>query len=125
MNTTVECIENFNLAAASYYTNVLSVGVDSIKELIRFFHETWNHASKELMILIVKHKLIKHLPEALTEKAIGKHFPNCNSCPMGNLQQRPFESIPEDRDIEVGSEWEIDLMGPVTDENKKKCPSFS
>ena len=123
--TTAKSFGNFNLAAASYYTNVPSVGVDSVKELVRFFHETWCHASKELMILIVKNKFIKNLPEALTEKAIRKHFPNCNTCPIGNLQQRPFQSIPEDRDIEIGSEWEIDLMGPVTDEKKKKCPSFS
>ena len=125
ITTTASSVENFNLAAASYYTNVPSVGVESIKELIRFFHETWNHASMELMILIVKNKLIQHLPEALTEKAIRKHFPNCNACPIGNLQQRPFQSIPEDREIEIGSEWEIDLMGPVTDEQQKKCPSFS
>ena len=78
----------------------------------------------ELMILIVKHKLIKNLPEALTEKAIRKHFPNCNACPKGNLQQR-FQSIPEDRDIEIGSECEIDLMGPVTDKKEKKCPNYS
>ena len=62
------------------------------------------------MILIVKNKLIKNLPEALTEKAIRKHFPNCNACPKGNLQQRPFQSIPEDRDIEIGHEWEIDIF---------------
>ncbi len=79
----------------------------------------------ELMILIVKNKLIKNLPETLTEKAIRKHFPNCNTCPIGNLQQRPLLSIPEDREIEIGSEWEIDIFGPVTDEQKKKCTSFS
>ena len=100
------------------------MGVDSIKELIRFFHETWNHAPMELMIVIVKNKLIKNLPEALTEKAVKKYFPNCNACPVGNLQQRPFQSIPEDRDIEIGSEWEIDLMGPVTDENQKNAHPF-
>ena len=57
--TTAKSVGNFNLAAASYYTNAPSVGVDSVKELVRFFHETWCHASMELMILIVKNKLIK------------------------------------------------------------------
>ena len=67
------------------------------------------------MILIVKNKLIQNLPEALTEKAIRKHFPNCNACPFGNLQLRPLQSIPEDREIDIGKEWEVDIMGPMTD----------
>ena len=113
------------LAGASYYTNVPSASVDSIKELVRFFHETWNHASMELMISIVKHKLIINIPETLTEKAIRKHFRNCNACPVGNLQQRPALSLPAERELKIGQEWEIDLIGPMTDENKKKCPSFS
>ena len=79
----------------------------------------------ELMISIVKHNLIINLPETLTEKAIRKHFPNCNTCPVGNLQQRPALSLPSDRELAVGEEWEIDLMGPMTDGNKKKCYSFS
>ena len=87
----------FNLASASYYTNVPSASVDSIKELVRFFHEIWNHASMELMCSIVKNKLVLNLPETLTEKAIRKHFPNCNACPIGNLQQRPTMSLPADR----------------------------
>ena len=41
------------LAGASYYTNVPSASVDSIKELVRFFHEIWNHASLDLMCSIV------------------------------------------------------------------------
>ena len=103
-------------AGASYYTNVPSARVDSIKELVRFFHETWNHASMELMISIVKHKLIINIPETLTEKAIRKHFPNCNACPVGNLQQRPALSLPAERELTIGQEWEIDLTGPMTDE---------
>ena len=66
-----------------------------------------------------------NIPEALTEKAIRKHFPNCNACPVGNLQQRPALSLPAERELEIGEEWEIDILGAMTDENKKKCYSFS
>jgi hypothetical protein len=124
-DTSVTFPPYINLAGASYYTNVPSVSVDSIKELVRFFHETWNHASIELMCSIVKHKLILNIPTALTETVIRKHFPNCGACPIGNLQQRPALSYPTEREIQIAEEWEIDLLGPMTDENKKKCPSFS
>ena len=55
---TVTSDRNIRLATASYYSNVPSVSVDSITDLVRFFHEVWNHASMELMCLIVKHKLV-------------------------------------------------------------------
>ena len=114
----VASIPNY-IADASYYTNVPSASVDSIKKLMRFFHEVWNHASMELMCSIVKYKLILNLPETLTEKAIRKHFPNCNACPVGNLQQRPALSLPAERELAIGEEFEIDLIGQMTDENKK------
>ena len=34
-------------------------------------------------------------------------------------------SLPQDRAIKIAEEWEIDLIGPMTDANKKKCMSFS
>ena len=114
-----------DFAGANYYSNVPSVSVDSLSDLVRFFHETWNHASVELMCAIVEHKLILNLPPKLTTKVIRKFFPNCQSCAAGNLQQRPFRNAPVDRDIAKGEEWEIDILGPFTDQQKKKCPSFS
>jgi len=110
---------------ASYYSNVPSVHLDSIKELVRYFHEAWNHASVELMCLIIKHKLILNLPKQLTEKSVRKHFPNCNACPAGNLQKRPFLSVPVFRSLLPGEEWELDIMGPFTDRKGKRCRSFS
>jgi len=92
---------------------------------VRYFYETWNHASAELMCLIVRKPLVLNLPKTLTEKAIRKHFPNCNSCPNGNLQKRPLLSLPVDRIISIGKEWEFDLIGPMTEKKGKKCPSFS
>jgi len=78
-----------------------------------------------MMCLIVEKKLILNLPDALTIKAIRKYHPNCKSCATGNLQRRKLLSLPFDRDIAAGEQWEIDMTGPVTDKQKKKCPTFS
>jgi hypothetical protein len=116
---------NIQFAGASYFTNVPSVSVSNGKELVRYFHEAWDHCSKEQMCLIVKHKLIGNIPECLTVKLINKYFPQCNDCPYGNLTKRPYDHIPDDRVLEMGDEFEIDIKGPVTDENGKPCLSFS
>jgi len=117
--------KHVSFAGASYYTNIPSASVKSISDLVYFFHELWNHVSEDIMCLIVKHKLILNLPEALTIKAIRKHFRNCKSCAKGNLQRRTLISLPFNRDIATGEEWECDILGPVSDENKKPCISFS
>ncbi len=88
--------KHIHFAGSSYYTNIPSVHVNSIKELVKFFHELWNHASMEMMCAIVDNNLILNLPATLTSKAIRKHFPQCNGCPYGNLQLRPLFSIPFD-----------------------------
>ena len=31
-------------------------------------------------------------------------------------------SLPADRVVKIAEEWEIDLMGPMTDDQKKKMP---
>ncbi len=116
---------HITFAGASYYTNIPSASVKSISDLVKLFHETWNHASEELMCLIVKHCLILNLPPALTVKAIRKYFANCKSCASGNLERQPLLHIPCDRPIEIGENCELDIVGPTTDENRKLCPSFS
>ena len=112
-------------ANASYYTNVSTVHVSTAKLLVRYFHEAWNHMSKESMINIVHYKLIKNLPDCLTEKMINKYFPQCDACPHGNLSKRPIISRPIDRNIETGEEWQVDMKGPWTDKNGKISPTFS
>jgi len=114
-----------SFAGSSYYSNIPSVNLDSIRELVRYFHDSWSHASCDMMCTIVRNKLIDNLPSSLTVKAIRKHYPNCDSCATGNLQLRPVLSLPNDRVRKIGSEWELDLSGPMTDKQKKKCPSFS
>ncbi len=122
---TVQSTNYLSFAGASYYTNIPSTSVDSIRELVQFFHEIWNHASVKIMCLIITNKLILNLPPELTVKAIRKYHPQCKACATGNLEQRPLLSLPFDRDVAFGEEWECDISGPQTDKKKKKCPSFS
>ncbi len=73
---------DLKFVGSSYYTKVPSVSVRTAAELIRYFHEAWNHASKEIMCAIINNQLIDNLPKALTAKLVNRHFPACDSCPF-------------------------------------------
>ena len=103
--------DKFKFAGPSYYTNVPTAQVSTAAELVRYFHESWNHTSKEIMCAIVDNKLIEDLPATLTSKLIKKHFPMCNSCPYGNLQKQHLNSNPVFREVDSGEEWEVDIKG--------------
>ena len=96
--------KEFKFANSSYYTNIPTAKVTSAAELVRYFHEGLNHASKELMCRIVEHKLIDNLPDVLTKKLINKHFPSCETCPRGNLARRPIVNRRADRVLVKGEE---------------------
>ena len=117
-------IPNSNFVAPSYYTNIPTVQVNTAAELVRYFHEAWNHASKEIMCSIVENKLMNNLPKSLTVKLINKYFPMCDACPHGNLSKRPIISQPMVRDIETGEEWQVDVK-EWRDDKGKVCPTFS
>ena len=115
----------FNFVGSSYYTNVPSAKVTTADELVRYFHESWNHESKDIMCAIVEHKLIDNLPNMLTPKLIRKHFPSCEACPHGNLTKRPITSNPVFTPYETGERWEFDIKGEWKDDKGKSCPTFS
>ena len=59
-----------------------------LSDLVRFWHEAWNHADMETMVAIVQdptNPTFANVPKALTPKVIRKHFPTCVACPFGNL----------------------------------------
>jgi len=87
---------DLKFVGSSYYTNVPSVSVRTAAELIRYFHEAWNHSSKEIMCAIINNQLIDNLPKALTAKLVNRHFPACDSCPHGNLAKRGDIIAPPD-----------------------------
>jgi len=118
-------LPDLQFAGSSYFTNVPSVHVSNGRELVRYFHEAWDHCSEEHMCSIVKNNLIDNIPACLTVKLIHKYFPQCDDCPTGNLQKRAFIPDPVDRALEIGDEFELDIHGPITDPKGKSCLSFS
>ena len=93
-------------AMASYY-NTAEFQTD--RDLIRFFHEAWDHPSRELMCKIVDNKAFDNLPARLTSKRIRKHFPHCEACPANNMAQKPIPRTASDRVIKDGEEFQVDI----------------
>jgi hypothetical protein len=77
---------NSYFAGASFYA---TAELSSLATLVRFFHETWNHASEDVMVAIVQNNIFTNIPPALTASAIRKYFPLCPACPLGNLARVP------------------------------------
>jgi hypothetical protein len=60
------------LANATYYT---TAQLDTVADVVRYFHESRSHCSMDLMIHILKNNVFTNIPSILTEKAIRKYFP--------------------------------------------------
>ena len=72
-----------SVALARYHT----VQFPTKRDLVLYWHHVFRHASKELMVRIVKFKVFKNLPAQLTVTAIHKHFPvACLDCALGSIQ---------------------------------------
>jgi hypothetical protein len=61
-----------SFAASTYYQ---TAKFDNVHDLVKYFHETWSHASLDLMVHIIKSNIFTNLPTSLTETAIRKYFP--------------------------------------------------
>ena len=94
-------------AASTYYQ---TAKFDNVPDVIKYFHETWSHASLDLMIHIIKNNIFTNLPPSLTETAIRKYFPICPSCSAGNMNRKPYpsESVIQ-RDLHPGEELIMDI----------------
>ena len=58
------------LAASAYYQ---TLKFPELQDLVRFWHETWNHADVDTMVAIVSdadHPSFNNLPKELTAKAV-------------------------------------------------------
>ena len=64
--TEPESVSSHAVAHSSYFTTKL----DTLGEIVYFWHCAWNHLSKKHMIAVVKHKLFEDIPAALTVSAI-------------------------------------------------------
>ena len=93
-------------ALASFYN---TAEFQTHRDLVRFFHEAWDHPSRELMIKIVDSKAFDNIPVDLTSKRIRKHFPHCEACPANNMAQKPIPREASDRVIAPGEEFQVDI----------------
>ena len=77
--------------------------------MVRFFHEAWDHPSRDLMIHIVEKKLFDNIPVKLTAKIIRKPFPQCVACPAGNMAQKPVPHTPSTTVYIPGEVLQVDI----------------
>ena len=55
---------------AFYYT----AECPRLKDMVRFFHEAWDHPSQDLMCKIIDQQMFLSIPKELTSKVMRKHF---------------------------------------------------
>lgn len=96
----------------------------TLQELVQYFHEAWNHASKETMIQAVQRETFRGLPAELTPAALRKHYPLCAACHTASMSRKPLprESVTS---YGIGEVWEVDAKGPITGADGKVHESFS
>ena len=106
-------------ANASYYS---TAELPTLPNLVRFFHETWDHSSKELMCKVIRDNLIDNIPKELTETVVRKHFPHCEACPAANMSQVPRPHTSSDHtDFYPGQELQLDIKYFATTAPDKKA----
>lgn len=72
-------------ANSSYFTTDLG----RLGDLVRYFHESWNHASKVDMLAIVDNNIFSNIPKSLTREVILKYFDDyCFGCKMATLREK-------------------------------------
>ena len=76
-------------ANATYYQ---TAQLDSVADVVRYFHESWSHCSLDSMIHILQNNVFTNIPPTLTEKAIRKYFPMCPACTAGNMTRKSYPS---------------------------------
>ena len=111
------------MANATYYN---TAQLDTVADVVRYFHESWSHCSMDLMIHIIKNNVFTNIPSILTEKAIRKYFPICPSCSAGNMTRKSYatESILQ-RDLLPGEELIMDIKIIADNKNNVSKKSFN
>ena len=93
-------------AKAAYYQ---TAEFPNFKDMVHFFHEAWDHPSRDLMIYIVNKKRFDNIPVKLTAKIIRKHFPQCVACPAGNMAQKPVPQTTSTTKYIPGNVLQVDI----------------
>ena len=61
--------------AYTYGDYYFTAECQTLRDLVRFFHEAWGHLSKDLMGKIIDQKMFNNIPDKLISKVVRKHFP--------------------------------------------------
>ena len=101
-----QALQSHHTALGAYY---YTADLPRYRDIVRFFHEAWDHPSEELMCRIVNDKVFDNIPKELTAKVIRKHFPQCEACPAGNMAQRDIPREASDSVILPGEESQMDI----------------
>ena len=83
----------------------------TLEELVSFYHNLWNHCTKQMMISNINNKVYTPIPRQLTADAINTYFPkHCIACSIGSMKTKshPKQSIP--RHIDPGAEIQVDIQ---------------
>ena len=104
-------VERHEVAVEAYTfgSHYFTAECQTLRDLVRFFHEAWDHPSKDLMCKIIDQKMFSNIPDKLTAKVVRKHFPHCEACPAGNMAQNPIPREASDREFVAGEELMIDI----------------
>ena len=100
-------LEQHKWAYGAYYH--LTADLPRIRDLVRFFHEAWDHPSCDLMCKIVDKQMLTNIPKELTAKQIRKYFPACKACSAGNLAQKTVPTTVSGRVFVPGEEFMVDI----------------
>ena len=75
---------------STYFTSNLG----KLKDLVRYFHEAWNHASKKDMLSILDNHLFANFPKELTREVVLKYFDDfCHGCKLATIREKPKPSV--------------------------------
>ena len=88
------CADYHKQALVSFYN---TAEFQTHRDLVRFFHEAWDHPSRELMMV------------DRTPMPIRKHFSHCEAYPANNMAQKPIPREAFDRVTAAGDEFQVDI----------------
>ena len=97
-----------------------------LPSLVTFLHRAWGHPSLEQMIAIIRSNAHGELPDGVTEASVRKYYPNpCAECVIGTMAQKPLPGVSATEANKPGDIVQIDIKGPLTDDDGQPILTFS
>ena len=97
-------LEQHRWAYGAYYQ--LTADLPRNRDLVRLFHEAWDHSSCDLMCSIVNKHMIANILEKLTAKINSKYFPACEACHASSMAKKSILRTASDSAFVPGEEFQ-------------------